>query len=87
MESDRLVIEMLLYSLAFKDSKSADLFCYHWTKDVVHGRFLYQGKEFVVPELPQGHQFVADIEQNTNPVTMKDFPVQVNILVAKKGME
>ena len=59
-----MVIEILLYSLAFKDDKSADKFCKHWTTDVVHGRFVYQGKEFIVPELPEGHRFIADIAPN-----------------------
>lgn len=76
-----LDIEILLYSLSFVDNKTAEKFCHHWTTDVVHGRFVYQGQEFVVPELPQGHQFVADIGESKNP----RFPVKVDILIAKKG--
>lgn len=76
-----LELEILLYRLSFKDNKSAEKFCQHWQTDVVHGRFVYQGQEFTVPEIPPTHQFVADISESDTP----GFPVRVDILVAKKG--
>lgn len=84
-ESDKLTIEILLYSMAFRTNKAADQFCLHWTTDVVHGRFVYQDQEFIVPELPTTHCFVADISENFEKETKLEFPVRVQILVAKKG--
>lgn len=85
MAGDKLTVEILLYSMIFVNNQAADKFCLHWTKDVVHGMFVYQGVEFRVPDLPDTHCFVADIAENPDAETRKEYPVRVQILIAKKG--